>query len=71
MAQAPRPNCPICRRKLPAQAADAPSYPFCSARCKLVDLGNWIDARYVIAGPSVEDAELDDETLQALMREPS
>jgi hypothetical protein len=30
-----------------------------------------MDARYVIAGPSVEDAELDDETLQALMREPS
>jgi endogenous inhibitor of DNA gyrase (YacG/DUF329 family) len=73
MAQAPRPSCPICRRPLPsaAKGADASTYPFCSSRCKWVDLGNWMDARYVIAGPSVEDAELDDETLQALMREPS
>ena len=51
--------------------AGTSTYPFCSSRCKWVDLGNWMDARYVIAGPSVEDAELDDETLQALMREPS
>lgn len=74
MANAQRPSCPICRRPLPAEActtAAPSSYPFCSSRCKWVDLGNWMDARYVIAGPSVEDAELDDETLQALMREPS
>jgi endogenous inhibitor of DNA gyrase (YacG/DUF329 family) len=48
-----------------------PTYPFCSPRCKLVDLGNWLDGRYVIAGPAVDDVELDDEALQALLREPS
>jgi endogenous inhibitor of DNA gyrase (YacG/DUF329 family) len=74
MANAQRPKCPICRRPLPAEAgttAGTSTYPFCSPRCKWVDLGNWMDGRYVIAGPSVEDAELDDETLQALLREPS
>jgi hypothetical protein len=70
MAQASRPSCPICERPVPA-SADPNVHPFCSARCKWVDLGNWIDARYVIAGPSLEDPELDDETLQALLREPS
>ena len=24
--------------------------PFCTDRCRLVDLGNWIDGRYRIAG---------------------
>jgi endogenous inhibitor of DNA gyrase (YacG/DUF329 family) len=76
MANAQRPSCPICRRPLPARTAEGaavPTYPFCSSRCKWVDLGNWMDARYVIAGPSlqIEDAELDAETLQALLREPS
>jgi endogenous inhibitor of DNA gyrase (YacG/DUF329 family) len=74
MANAQRPSCPICRRPLPARTTDGvagSAYPFCSSRCKWVDLGNWMDARYVIDGPSIEDAELDDETLQALLREPS
>jgi len=25
-----------------------PYRPFCSKRCKLIDLGSWIDERYVI-----------------------
>jgi len=51
-----------------------PTHPFCSERCKLVDLGNWLDDRYVIAGRdgTAEDVEqLDDEMLAALLREPS
>ena len=24
--------------------------PFCSERCKLLDLGNWVDGRYRVAG---------------------
>jgi endogenous inhibitor of DNA gyrase (YacG/DUF329 family) len=29
---------------------DLPSFPFCSDRCKLIDLGRWIDGQYVIPG---------------------
>jgi endogenous inhibitor of DNA gyrase (YacG/DUF329 family) len=65
------PSCPICRRALPTDRP-TPTQPFCSVRCKTIDLGNWLDDRYVIAGPALDDAEqLDDETLAALLREPS
>jgi endogenous inhibitor of DNA gyrase (YacG/DUF329 family) len=43
--------CPICKTKV--KAADDPSspnlfYPFCSERCKLIDLGRWLDGKYQI-----------------------
>jgi endogenous inhibitor of DNA gyrase (YacG/DUF329 family) len=44
-------RCPLCRRKLPT-GPDAPgnaTKPFCSARCKLLDLDNWLDGRYVVS----------------------
>lgn len=42
--------CPCCGRPVPA-ADDAPaSFPFCSARCRTVDLGRWLDGSHVIAG---------------------
>jgi endogenous inhibitor of DNA gyrase (YacG/DUF329 family) len=38
----------------------------------MVDLGNWLDDRYVVAGPALDDAEqLDAEALAALLQEPS
>jgi endogenous inhibitor of DNA gyrase (YacG/DUF329 family) len=37
-----------------AKAAAAHRYrPFCSARCQRIDLGNWLDERYVVPGPPV------------------
>lgn len=37
--------------------------PFCSRRCKMVDLGNWMDGVYRFSRPlSVDDLQ-DDETL--------
>ena len=49
MAQAKRP-CPTCSANVPR---DAPSRPFCSERCKLIDLGRWLRGDYVVPG---EDA---------------
>ncbi len=47
-----RGRCPICARPYEiASLDDLPSFPFCSARCKLVDLGRWIDGDYAIPGP--------------------
>jgi uncharacterized protein len=46
-------RCPICKK--PAKATD-PDFPFCSERCRLVDLGKWASGGYVIASP-VTDAE--------------
>jgi endogenous inhibitor of DNA gyrase (YacG/DUF329 family) len=64
-------KCPICRRALPPGPLP-PTHPFCTARCKLVDLGNWLGDGYVIAGaPGDNLDELDEETLANLLREPS
>lgn len=65
------PSCPICQRPLSA-GKHAPQYPFCSPRCKLIDLGNWLGDRYVIADKPVPELEqLSEEELAALLREPS
>jgi endogenous inhibitor of DNA gyrase (YacG/DUF329 family) len=55
-------RCPICKKivKVPLkkQSEEAKLFPFCSQRCKLVDLGAWLDGRYkVISKPP--DASLD------------
>ncbi len=36
--------CPICRRPFDPQRS--PAMPFCSQRCRLIDLGRWLDERY-------------------------
>ena len=46
-------RCPICKK--PVKSADA-DFPFCSERCRLVDLGKWASDAYVISSP-VTDAE--------------
>ncbi len=46
-------RCPICKK--PVKSADA-DFPFCSERCRLIDLGKWASGAYVIASP-VNDAE--------------
>ncbi len=59
-------RCPTCRRWTPW--AGNPHRPFCSARCRLRDLGNWASERYRIGGaaadadPSDADDDGADET---------
>jgi uncharacterized protein len=40
-------KCPICDRPSPPRK-DNPSFPFCGARCKMVDLGKWVNEEYRI-----------------------
>jgi len=41
-------RCPICKKEV---AADDANLPFCSDRCRVIDLGNWASDRYVISTP--------------------
>jgi endogenous inhibitor of DNA gyrase (YacG/DUF329 family) len=42
-------SCPICSKKMQIETInDLPSFPFCSERCKLIDLGRWIDGTYTL-----------------------
>ncbi|HEY2156705.1 MAG TPA: DNA gyrase inhibitor YacG [Isosphaeraceae bacterium] len=60
-----RGRCPICGKNFEVAAIDdLPSFPFCSDRCKLVDLGRWIDGAYSIPGtpsPEPQKADQDEE----------
>ena len=38
--------CPICGKKVRFDSADM---PFCSDRCRVIDLANWADEKYVIS----------------------
>ncbi len=40
-------RCPICKKPVAEPPANA-TYPFCSDRCKLIDLGRWLDGKYLI-----------------------
>jgi endogenous inhibitor of DNA gyrase (YacG/DUF329 family) len=49
--------CPTCRKVV---LVSAPDFPFCSDRCRILDLGKWASGGYVISSP-IHDPELLDE----------
>jgi uncharacterized protein len=49
-------SCPICGRGMAARnLADWPQFPFCSERCKTIDLGRWLGETYRIPAEEPED----------------
>ncbi|MDK1023330.1 MAG: DNA gyrase inhibitor YacG [Gammaproteobacteria bacterium] len=50
-------NCPNCQKPL-IWSKENEFRPFCCARCKLLDLGEWASGRMVVPA----DAEYDDST---------
>ena len=50
-------QCPICGKALDPNGK---SHPFCSDRCRTIDLGNWSAENYVVHSPLTEaDEQLD------------
>jgi endogenous inhibitor of DNA gyrase (YacG/DUF329 family) len=45
-------KCPTCSKQI-AWIKEEKFRPFCSERCKLIDLGEWVTAEKRIAGESV------------------
>lgn len=52
-------KCPVCGRM--AEYKDNPFRPFCSKRCKDIDLVNWADEHYRILGRKVMKDEDNEE----------
>ncbi len=48
-------RCPKCKKE--ALYEGNPYRPFCSERCKLIDLGDWADGKYAIP---VENSQIPD-----------
>ena len=60
-----KPKCPICRK--PVESPGAPA-PFCSPRCKMVDLGRWLGEDYVISEPLRPDLFMESEDAEEQVR---
>jgi len=61
-------HCPICARPA-ASRADNRAFPFCSERCKQVDLGCWLDERYRVPLTDVSDGEGDSSPARSAQEE--
>jgi endogenous inhibitor of DNA gyrase (YacG/DUF329 family) len=49
-------RCPICKREFERDAS--PALPFCSERCRTIDLGRWLGEEYSM--PVIPDPEADE-----------
>jgi uncharacterized protein len=47
------PRCPVCDASVSLE--QTPTVPFCSDRCRLVDLGRWLDEAYGTPAPASTD----------------
>jgi len=59
-------RCPICGKPVykPSETKNQTDkvgfFPFCSERCKLVDLGRWFKGEYIVSSP-IQEQKKDDE----------
>ena len=51
-------KCPICKKEV---KRENPEFPFCSERCRILDLGNWASEKYVISTPADLQNQPDEE----------
>lgn len=54
-------QCPVCKKKVAFKSANM---PFCSDRCRIIDLGDWASEKHVISTP--EHLTRFDDELEAL-----
>ena len=52
-----RATCPLCGKAFEGEPAQMPGFPFCSRKCKLIDLGRWLDEDYAIPAEEPDETE--------------
>lgn len=60
-------RCPTCRALV---LATDPNFPFCSDRCRLIDLGKWASGGYVISTPITDPEALENVAEEQAKRKP-
>lgn len=58
-------NCPTCEKSI-EWTPENNFRPFCSERCKLIDLGDWADESHKISQNIQPDQQLSEEMLDAI-----
>ena len=48
-------RCPFCDAAMPGDWTEYPDYPFCTKRCRTIDLGRWLGEDYRVAGKDADD----------------
>ena len=56
--------CPICGSEAKPRPENK-CFPFCNARCQMIDLGTWASEKYRVAGKTVDETEHPDDDLSA------
>jgi endogenous inhibitor of DNA gyrase (YacG/DUF329 family) len=55
-------RCPVCKK---AVKSDNTDFPFCSDRCRTIDLGKWASGAYVVPSPITDaDEQVHSSTLE-------
>jgi endogenous inhibitor of DNA gyrase (YacG/DUF329 family) len=54
MAKSLQLRCPICKKPVARTDED---FPFCSARCRAIDLGRWASGQYVVPASAQDEDE--------------
>ncbi|MGH9341803.1 MAG: DNA gyrase inhibitor YacG [Acidobacteriota bacterium] len=57
-----RPRCPTCGTIVKKKDA---YFPFCSERCRLIDLGRWATENYRIPGPPADTDKKEEEDAES------
>jgi endogenous inhibitor of DNA gyrase (YacG/DUF329 family) len=52
-----KPRCPICGKEMPGQYNEWPDYPFCSPKCRKIDLGRWLGEKYRVPADDQQPSE--------------
>lgn len=60
-------RCPTCRNLV---LATDENFPFCSDRCRLIDLGKWASGGYVISTPITDPEALENVAEEQAIRRP-
>jgi len=54
-------KCPTCKKPVSRTAED---FPFCSDRCRKIDLGKWASGAYVISSPISDQSDAIEEGIE-------
>lgn len=54
-------RCPVCKQ--PFASAPSQALPFCSLRCRQIDLGRWLGEQYSVPVERLDDDEDDGESM--------
>ncbi|MEZ6143054.1 MAG: DNA gyrase inhibitor YacG [Zavarzinella sp.] len=53
-------KCDICDLPMPGPMNEWPEYPFCSKRCRTIDLGRWLGESYRFSSEPVDQSTIDE-----------